>query len=174
MMVQTTGVLARREMIRMAGFAGLGAALLPHAARAAAGDPAGMEKVAEVLDKWVGPGKFPGMVAALGLPGQDPQFVTRGTDSFTDTDRQGPDSLYRIYSMTKPITGMAAMMLIDEGKLGLDQPLDDILPAYAKMQVQVTPDGSITDLRPAKTRITIRHCSPTHRGWAIRSFSVDR
>ena len=68
-----------------------------------------------------------------------------------------PDSLFRIYSMTKPITGMAAMMLIDEGKLGLDQPLADILPKFAKMQVQVTPDGSITDLRPAKTAITIRH-----------------
>jgi CubicO group peptidase (beta-lactamase class C family) len=52
---------------------------------------------------------------------------------------------------------MATMMLIDEGKLTLDTPLSAILPKYAKMQVQVTPDGSITDLRPAKTPITIRH-----------------
>jgi CubicO group peptidase (beta-lactamase class C family) len=58
--------------------------------------------------------------------------------------------------MTKPITGMAAMMLVEEGKLGLDQPLADLLPKFAKMQVQVTPDGSITELRAAKNPITIR------------------
>jgi CubicO group peptidase (beta-lactamase class C family) len=67
------------------------------------------------------------------------------------------DSLFRVYSMTKPVTGMAAMILIDEGRLRLDQPVSDVLPKFAKMQVQVTPDGSITDLRPAKTPITIRH-----------------
>lgn len=66
-------------------------------------------------------------------------------------------SLWRVYSMTKPVTGIAAMMLVDQGKLRLDQPIADILPAYAKMQVQVTPDGSITDVRPAKTAITLRH-----------------
>jgi CubicO group peptidase (beta-lactamase class C family) len=58
--------------------------------------------------------------------------------------------------MTKPLTGMATMILIDEGKLTLDTPLSAILPKFAKMQVQVTPDGSITELRPAKTPITIR------------------
>ncbi len=39
------------------------------------------------------------------------------------TVKADADSLYRIYSMTKPITGKAAMILIDEGKLGLDQPI---------------------------------------------------
>jgi CubicO group peptidase (beta-lactamase class C family) len=58
--------------------------------------------------------------------------------------------------MTKPITGMAAMLLIGEGKLRLDQPVADILPKFAKMQVQKTYDGSITDLEPAKSPITIR------------------
>ncbi|MBU0669855.1 MAG: beta-lactamase family protein, partial [Alphaproteobacteria bacterium] len=65
-------------------------------------------------------------------------------------------SLYRIYSMTKPITGMAAMMLIDDGKLGLDQPLAEILPAFANMMVQRTYDGSVTDLVPTERPITIR------------------
>ncbi|KAJ8136911.1 hypothetical protein OY671_009876, partial [Metschnikowia pulcherrima] len=53
------------------------------------------------------------------------------------------------------------MISIDEGRSRSDQPLSDISPKFAKMQVQVTPDGSITDLRPAKTPITIRH-SLTH------------
>jgi CubicO group peptidase (beta-lactamase class C family) len=60
--------------------------------------------------------------------------------------------------MTKPITGMATMMLIDEGKLGLDQPLHEILPKFAQMRVQKVYDGPITpdNLEPAARPITIR------------------
>lgn len=148
--------IARRELLRLGALAGLGAAFMPRLSWAAEQRELSPH-VAAVIERWVGPGKFPGMVAALGLPGREPYFVSRGTDSFTDPDMQGPDSLYRIYSMTKPITGMAAMLLISEGKLGLDQPLADILPKFARMQVQKTYDGSITDLEPAKSPITIRH-----------------
>jgi len=148
--------IARRELLRLGALAGLGAALTPRLAWAVS-DPELMPQVRAVIERWVGPGKFPGMIAALGLPGKEPQFIARGSEGFTDADPVTPDSLFRIYSMTKPITGMAAMLLIGEGKLKLDQPLADILPKFAKMQVQVTPDGSITDLKPARTQITIRH-----------------
>ena len=148
--------IGRRELLRLGAMAGVGAALTPRLAWAAE-QPELSPQVAAVIERWVGPGKFPGMVAALGLPGREPHFVSRGTDSFTDPDMQGPDSLYRIYSMTKPITGMAAMLLIGEGKLRMDQPVADILPKFAGMQVQKTYDGSITDLEPARTPITIRH-----------------
>ena len=76
-----------------------------------------------------------------------------------DTAKADIDSLYRIYSMTKPITGMAVMMLIDEGKLGLDQPLAEMLPKFAEMKVQKEFDGGIApdDLEPAQRPITIRH-----------------
>ncbi len=139
----------------MGAFAGLGAIFAPSLAWA---QPAGqMANISAFLERWVGPGKFPGIVTSLGLPGQPTQFTMRGSESFTDADAVAPDSLFRIYSMTKPITGMAAMMLIGEGKLGLDQPLADILPKFANMQVQVTPDGSISEVRPAKSPILIRH-----------------
>lgn len=150
--------LARREVLRLAAMAGLGAAFMPRLAQAITIDePNIAPRVTALVERWVGPGKFPGMVAALGLPGRETQYTVRGTDGFLDLDPLTPDSLFRIYSMTKPVTAMAAMILIDEGKLRLDQPVSDILPKYAKMQVQVTPDGSITDIRPAKTAITIRH-----------------
>ena len=149
-------VLPRRELLRLGGYGVLGAMLAPSLALAQ-GPPVGQSgNIAAFLDKWVGTGKFPGIVTSLGLPGQPTQFSLRGTEGFTDADLVTPDSLFRIYSMTKPVTGMAVMLLIGEGKLGLDQPLADILPRYAKMQVQVTPDGSITELRPAKNPITIR------------------
>ncbi len=148
--------LARRELLRMGGYASMGALLSPRLAFASV-RPDLMPNVTALVARWVGPGKFPGIVTALGLPGRPTQFVARGSEGFLDADPVTPDSLFRIYSMTKPITGMAAMMLIDEGKLSLDQPLSDILPKFAHMQVQVTPDGSITDLCRAKTPITIRH-----------------
>lgn len=148
--------LDRRAILQIGAMAGLGAAFMPKLAWAAS-QPDFLPSVRAVIEKWVGPGKFPGMVAALGIPGYETQYVARGSEGFIDQDPVSPDTLYRIYSMTKPVTGMAAMILIDEGKLGLDQPLADILPKFANMQVQVTPDGSLTDLRPAKKPILIRN-----------------
>jgi CubicO group peptidase (beta-lactamase class C family) len=165
----------RRELLRMSAVAGLGTVLAPRLAWAAA-QPDLMAREEEVIGRWVGPGKFPGMVAALGLPGKSTQYAVRGTESFTDLDVLTPDSLFRIYSMTKPITGMAAMMLIDEGKIGLDQPLAEVLPQFGKMSVQVVPDGSITDVRPAKVQITMRHLL-THTsglGYAIEQHGPLR
>jgi CubicO group peptidase (beta-lactamase class C family) len=148
--------LGRRELLRLGALAGLGAAFMPRLAWAAQQTHL-MPQLEALIERWVGPGKFPGMVAAIGLPGRETHYIARGNDSFTDLDPLGPDSLYRIYSMTKPITGMAAMLLVGEGKLQLDQPIADVLPKFAAMQVQKTYDGSITDLEPAKAPITIRN-----------------
>lgn len=146
----------RRMLLRMGLCAGLNAALLPRLARAASA-PSLLPQVRAVVERWVGPGKFPGMVASLGLPGRDPEYVARGSEGFTDADAVTPDSLFRIYSMTKPVTGMAAMQLVAEGKLALDQPLYDILPKYRHMMVQDSYDGPLDALHPAPGPITIRH-----------------
>ena len=155
--------LSRRSLLGNAALLGAGAALggLPVAAgrgwAAEAGLAARWPSVVAMLDRYVAERKVAGMTAAIGWGTAPPGFLMRGKEGLGDPDVIGPDSLFRIYSMTKPITGMAAMILIDEGKMGLDQPLADILPKYARMQVQVTPDGSITDLKPASTVITLRH-----------------
>lgn len=156
MMDRPGAVFGRREAMGMALAAGLSAALVPARAFAASA-PELAGNLAKFAEKWVGPGKLPGLVVALGLPGRDTRYIARGSQGFLDTDAMEADTLFRIYSMTKPVTGMAAMILVDEGKLRLDQPIADFLPKFAKMQVQVTPDGSITDLRPARTQITVRH-----------------
>jgi CubicO group peptidase (beta-lactamase class C family) len=150
--------LSRRELFRTGGWLGLGAGLaaVPWGRAIAAPAPSAWPMVAAMLDRYVDGGKLAGAVAALGFGEAGPQFISRGRQSLDQTAPMGPDSLFRDYSMTKPITGMAAMMLIDEGKMALDQPLADILPGFAHMKVQVTPDGSITDLRPATRPITLR------------------
>jgi len=147
--------LSRRGFLGSALVAG-GAAFMPRMAFAAPDAQALYPHLAQLARDYVDGGKLPGLVALVGL-GETQAVVARGAQTFGDPRPAGPDSLYRAYSMTKPITGMATMMLIDEGRLTLDTPLADVLPKYARMQVQVTPDGSITDLRPAKAPITIRH-----------------
>lgn len=155
-LAELEAAIDRRMLLRLGAAAGIGAALMPRLAWAAA-QPDLLANVRQVIERWVGPGKFPGMVASLGLAGREPLYVARGSEGFLDADPVTPDSLFRIYSMTKPVTGMAAMMLIEEGRLGLDQPLYDILPKFREMQVQVTPDGPLTELAPARQPIRIRN-----------------
>ncbi len=146
--------LTRRQWL--GGAAALGAsAALP----AWAQDSAAWPSVTRLIASYVEARRVSGMVAALGFGRAEPTVLAAGADSFTVPRPADADSIYRIYSLTKPVTGMAAMMLIDEGKLGLDQPLHEILPKYRQMQVQKVYDGPITadNLEPAVRPITIRH-----------------
>jgi CubicO group peptidase (beta-lactamase class C family) len=150
--------LSRRGLLRSGAALGAGAALgvpLRSLAQQAGGWPA----IERFLEGWVDSRKVANMVAAIGHGQAEPQILSRGRDSFTSQRLSDADSLYRIYSMTKPITGMAAMMLVDEGAIRLDQPIAEILPAFAEMQVQKVPGGSLTPdtLEPAVRPITIRH-----------------
>lgn len=151
---------SRRSLLRGGAWLGAGAALstLPMGSAFAKDLAASTSwtNVSAMVSKYGGE-PLANMVAAMGWGQQAPEILSSGTLALGQTAPAGIDSLYRIYSMTKPITGMAVMMLIEDGKLGLDQPLADILPAYANMQVQTVPDGSITDTVPAERPITIRH-----------------
>lgn len=110
-----------------------------------------------LFDGYVSSNKMPGIVGAFGV-GQAPTvFVSAGKIADDATaPAAGPDSLWRVYSMTKPVTGMAAMILVEEGKISLDDPLSKYFPAFAKMRVLTSPDTSL-DSVPAKNPILIRH-----------------
>ena len=149
-------LIDRRMALRLGAAAGLGAAVMPRLAWAVE-QPAALPKVSALVDRWVGIGKFPGMVASVGMAGREATFVARGAQGFDDGTPMGPDSLFRIYSMTKPITGLMAMQLVEEGRLSLDQPLADILPAWRTMQVQDRYDGLLNRVHPAPRPITMRH-----------------
>ena len=155
---QLSATLSRRAVLRSGLALGGGAALasLPFSLRAQAGADWG--NVQALIRNYVGSEKVANMVAAMGHGARDPQYLAQGTRGFSLPERVGPDSLYRIYSMTKPITGMAAMICIEDGLFHLDQPLAEILPAYANMQVQKRYDGPIgaENLEPAARPITIR------------------
>ena len=154
--------LSRRALFRTSGYLAAGGALaavpVGRSILRASAATTNWANVAERIEHYVGTGKVANMVASFGWGNEAPHSVARGNLGFGSTTAADLDSLYRIYSMTKPITGMATMMLIDDGKLGLDQPLADILPAFADMQVQKEYDGAITpdNLETAERPITIR------------------
>ncbi|WP_043130823.1 serine hydrolase domain-containing protein [Sphingomonas phyllosphaerae] len=124
----------------------------PDAASAAALLP----QTQALYDGYVRAKKMPGIVGAFGLGELPTVFVAAGDISLDPgAAAAGPDSLWRVYSMTKPVTGMAAMLLVEDGKLSLDDPLSKFFPAFAKMRVLTSPDTSL-DTRPATKPITIR------------------
>lgn len=100
--------------------------------------------------------KVAGMMAAIGFEQKDADYYTHGHLAMNSDVAVDKDTLWRVYSMTKPVTGMAAMMLIEQGKMQLDQPISDFIPEFGEMRVLTNPKDS-EDSVPAKTAITIRH-----------------
>ncbi|MGN7929436.1 serine hydrolase domain-containing protein [Sphingopyxis sp. 22461] len=149
-------MVSRRALMGGMALAGAGA-LLPRAALAWKIDGAALYPATNAFIKgFVDRRELAGTLAAIGKGQEAPVFFGAGVQSNDSATPVGPDTLWRLYSMTKPVTGIAAMLLIEDGKMKLDQPIADFLPAFANMKVQNTPDGSITDVRPAKGPITVR------------------
>lgn len=153
--------LSRRSVMRGSAWLTAGAAMstMPIAAPAfAKAGGSSWPKVRETVADYVASGKVANMVAAMGWGQSELEIINAGTLQLDGMTKADGDSLYRIYSMTKPITGIATMMLIEDGAFTLDTPLADILPAFANMKVQKKYDGGIgaDNLEPAKQQITIR------------------
>ncbi|WP_282949443.1 MULTISPECIES: serine hydrolase domain-containing protein [unclassified Sphingopyxis] len=152
-----TMMVSRRALL--GGFALGGAGLmLPGAALAWKADGgAAYPATAAFIEGFVDRRELAGTLAAIGKGQGALDVFGAGTQAMDSARAVDGDTIWRLYSMTKPVTGIAAMILIEDGKLKLDQPIADILPAFAKMKVQNTPDGSLTDVRDATTLITVRH-----------------
>ena len=108
------------------------------------------------FESYVSSGRLPGVVATIGRAAGLPDIIAIGTQGQGELTPVDIDSLWRVYSMTKPVTGIAAMLLVDEGKMTLDQPISEFLPEFANMTVLTDPDKSMEAV-PAKAQITVRH-----------------
>ena len=109
----------------------------------------------DVLARHVDRGGAPGLVTALAR-GADVHVDAIGTKAVSGTDPMRPDTIFRIASMTKPITAVAAMILVEECVLRLDDPVDDVLPELADRNVLRTPTSALDDTVPAHRSITLR------------------
>ncbi|WP_065383307.1 serine hydrolase [Hyphomonas sp. ND6WE1B] len=117
--------------------------------------------IAAAIQNQIETGQIPGAVVMIARHGEIVDLVSRG---YADLENQVPiqqDTIFRFYSMSKPITCAAVMTLYDDGLIGLDDPIKDYLPELSKMQVR-TPDGLV----PAKSDITIRNLMTHTSGFA--------
>ena len=99
-----------------------------------------------------------GYVAMFARDGQIVDTSTAGYADIASRTAMGLDTRFRIASMTKPITAVAAMILVEEGLLGLDDPVSDYIPAAANLRVATSPDATngIIPTAPLERPLTVR------------------
>jgi CubicO group peptidase (beta-lactamase class C family) len=97
----------------------------------------------------------PGLVSVISRRGESHVEVL-GTTSLDGDRPMGTDTIFRISSMTKPITALATLILLEECVLRLDEPVDGYLPELADRQVVRRIDGPVDDTVPANRPITVR------------------
>jgi CubicO group peptidase (beta-lactamase class C family) len=119
-----------------------------------------------VLDPYVTEGEVAGAVALIAQQDR----VDVGIAGNVDLEGSAPmarDTLFRIASITKPITSAAAMVLVEDGRMGLDDPVASWLPEIASPQVVRTPASPLDDVVPAVRPITVRHLLASRAGWGF-------
>lgn len=95
--------------------------------------------------------KVSGMCLAIRHGDAPVRFASFGAQAF-DGAAADPHTIWRIFSMSKPVTGVAALLLVEDGKLRLDQPVGEILPAFAKLDVL---ENGVR--RPARNPMLVSH-----------------
>ena len=118
-------------------------------------DEARLARVHDVLASHVETGAVPGLVWMVARHGE----AHAGAAGALRADGGAPverETLFRISSMSKPVTAAAALILVEECRIRLDDPVDEVLPELADRRVLARPDGPIDDTVPAKRPATLR------------------
>ncbi|WP_436523370.1 serine hydrolase domain-containing protein [Actinoplanes sp. HUAS TT8] len=116
---------------------------------------AGLRNWRATLARYVDSGRIPGLVALLSL-GDETHVETLGTMRHDGGPPMRRDAIFRMASTSKPVSVAAAMILLDECRLRLDEPVDRWLPELADRQVLKRIDGPLDDTVPARRPITVR------------------
>ncbi len=130
----------------------------------------GLKHAPDVLQGAIDSGDLAGGVTLIWRKGEIVQLALRGRRDLAKDLPMERDTLFRIASMTKPITSVAALMLLEEGKLSLEDPITKWAPEFADMRVLKAADGPVEDTVPAARDITIDDLM-THRSGLSYGFA---
>jgi CubicO group peptidase (beta-lactamase class C family) len=131
-----------------------------------------LRRMHDVLGRHVESGRVPGLVALVSRRGEI--HVEAIGKIAIDGAPMRRDSMFRIASMTKPISAVAAMILVEECRLRLDDPVDEFLPELADRSVLRTIESEIDDTVPAKRAITLRDVLSFRLGYGMIPIFPDR
>lgn len=148
-------------------------AQLPTASPKAAGfDPARLEVLHATTKRFVDEGQHAGLITLLARDGKIVDFQTYG---YRDVERQLPmerATICRVYSMSKIITCVATLMLVEDGQLNLDDPVAKYLPEFKDLKVWTGGTADAPQTEPLKRPITIKHLM-THTSGLYYDFSAE-
>src|SRR6266705_2360617 len=135
-----------------------------------------LAKIGEALKKEAADGSFRGAVVMVARKGKLVYQDAVGMQ--TAAAKMTPDSIFRIYSMTKPLVAVAAMMLVEDGKIELTDPVSKFLPAFKGQQVSVArADGEFARVTyatvPADREMTVQDLLRHTAGLAYGEITVN-
>jgi len=114
-----------------------------------------LQRMSDVLRREIDNGTIPGATIMVARRGQIGWFDALGKQSPSQGAAMTQDTIFRIFSMTKPVVSVGVMMLLEEGHFLLDEPIAKFIPEFANQKVGVENDGRL-DLVPLKRPITIQ------------------
>lgn len=114
-----------------------------------------LARITQWMRRWVDSGRLPGLLVAIVRNDRPVWFKTCGYRDVETERAVEPDTIYRIYSMTKPITTVAALMLYEEGCFQLDDPISKFIPAFADTKVFANGDAESFTTEPLARPITV-------------------
>lgn len=119
---------------------------------------------------------MPGLVALISRHGEThvETFGNHGFDGAASREPMRRDTIFRIASMTKPVAAVAALILVEEGRLRLDDPVDRWLPELAGRRVLRAVDSALDDTVPARRAITLRDLLTFRWGFGMLMASPDQ
>lgn len=112
--------------------------------------------VAALLDELASSGDLPGASVLIRQAGEEVFYHQAGQRDLASGRPVERDTIFRLYSMTKPVVAAATMILTDDGVLGLDDAVADIVPEFAALGVYAGQDGDAVQTTPARP-VTVRH-----------------
>ena len=118
--------------------------------------PARLTRLHDVLNRHVDSGQVPGLVALVARRGEVHVTAAGTMEAGGGGGPMTRDAIFRIASITKQITAVAAMILVEECRLRLDDPVDGLLPELASRRVLREPGAPLDDTVPARRPITLR------------------
>ena len=130
-----------------------------------------LHRVDQLVSKYVDAAQIAGAVTLIARQGKVVYFEAQGKSNVANGKPMTHDTIVRIYSMSKPITSVALMMLYEEGAFQLDDPVEMYIPAFENQQVYVEGPASLPVLKPAKNKMTIRHLLTHTSGLSYGIFS---
>src|SRR6195952_2571056 len=96
-----------------------------------------LEWVGDYIRNEISTRKIPGAILLIQQHGQPVYFENFGVRDVRSKSPMTPDTIFRLYSMSKPVTSVAAMMLVEDGKLALGDPVAKYIPAFANVKVGI-------------------------------------